>query len=329
MEDKKPIPWQRALQNLIDTHNNVRLDGNKSSNRTREERADVLFRGFRTLRELGYKLNNPHNFKPKHMQALGHYWEEKGLSAATIQNAVSIFRVFAEWIGKPGMIGPSEQYVRNKETVKRTYAAKEDKSWTARGINPEDVIAAIALEDPYVGMQLKVIHAFGLRRKEGVMFHPYRADKGDYLIVSEGTKGSRARHVLVDTDYKRQVLEEAKQFARTVNGHIGNPAKSLEQNLKRYSNLLSRHGITKADFGTTGHGLRAQFACDRLEERGVIAPVRGGEKGAVPADVEEKAYLDTSEELGHSRKSVIAAYAGNVIVVDRKKKKGVFVKPCG
>ena len=323
MPKKPAIPWQRALQAIIDANNKKRLDGKVSSNRTQEERAEVIFRGFETLRELGYKLHNPSNFKPKHMQVLGYYWEEKGLSPATIQNAISIFRVFAEWIGKPGMIGPSENYVRNPDSVKRTYAAQEDKSWTARDVDPLAIIQQIAQEDPYVGIQLKVIHAFGLRRKEGVMFHPFLADKGDYLIVTEGTKGNRARHVLVDTPYKRQVLEEAKTFVRInsrkgIGGHIGDPKKTLEQNLDRYSNVMTRFGITKKFFGTTGHGLRAQFACDRLEDRGVTAPVRGGVKGQAPTEIEERAYLETSEELGHSRKSVIAAYAGAVIVVDKE-----------
>lgn len=311
--------WKGELQKLIDQHNHYKAGGKRiASNKTKDDRAKALFLCFRTLREkLGYSIDNPSNLKPKHVEALVRYWESDGLSASTIQTRMSFLRAFAEWIGKPGMIGASEKYVINPASAKRTYAADRDKGWDANGIDVDATIRAIAAEHPYVGMQLKVARAFGLRKKEAIMLAPILADQGSDLVVDRGVKGGRPRTVMIDSVEKRAVVDEAKAFVKAygsgVRGKLGDPAKNLKQNMTKYSNTLFRLGITMKQLGTTGHGLRHQFACDRLEDQGVVAPVRGGKLDQIDADERHIAYSRVSEELGHSRESVIAAYAGRFI----------------
>ncbi|MFA6442882.1 MAG: integrase domain-containing protein, partial [Sterolibacterium sp.] len=303
----------------IDQHNHYKAGGKRiASNKTKDDRAKSLFLCFRTLREkLGYSIDNPANLKPKHIEALVRYWESAGLSASTIQTRLSFLRTFAEWIGKPGMITASVNYVANPDSAKRTYSADRDKGWTANRIDVESKLQLIALEDPYVGMQLKVASIFGLRRKEAVMFAPYLADHQDILVVERGAKGGRPRVVMIDSPKKRAVVEEAKVFVMAHGGgrlgHLGEPGKNLEQNLARFSNTMSKHGLTRKEAGTTAHGLRHQFACDRLAEQGVVAPVRGGQPDQVNREDRAVAYRKVSEELGHSRQSVMAAYAGRFI----------------
>ena len=165
---------------------------------------------------------------------------------------------------------------------------------------------------------------FGMKGK-GVMFDPFLADQGPVLLVERGTKGARPRFTLIDTDEKRALLEKAKKFVlqnRGSKGHIGNPNKTLKQNLDRYSNVLKSVGITMANLGITGHGLRAEFVCDRLEERGITAPIRsesGVQESKLSASDQELALKKTSEEVGHSRTSVLAAYCGKFIRVARPK----------
>lgn len=328
MKRERVEGWKGELQRLIDQHNHYKGGGKRiASNKTKDDRAKALFLCFRTLREkLGYVIDNPSNLKPKHVEALVRHWEQDGLSASTIQTRMSFLRAFVDWIGKPGMITATENYVENPASAKRTYAADRDKGWEANGIDIDATIRLIAHEDKYVGMQLKVARVFGLRRKEAVMFAPHIADQGDVLLANRGVKGGRPRVVMIDSPTKRAVVEEAKAFVVAHGGgrfgHIGAPGKDLDQNLARYSNTLTKHGITMKQCGTTGHGLRHQFACDRLEEQGVVPSVRAGK--AAPVDSEERrvVYRRVSEELGHSRISVIAAYAGRFLRIKRLRESG-------
>lgn len=314
--------WKALLQGILDEHNHYYKDNGKArravSHKTRDDRAKSLFLCFRTLREkLGYSIDNPTNLKPKHVEELVRYWESEGLSASTIQTRMSFLRAFADWIGKPGMIGASEKYVVNPASAKRTCAEDRDKGWEANGIDVEATIQAVAAEHPYVGIQLKVAWAFGIRKKEAIMLTPFIADQGSDLVVDRGAKGGRPRTVRIDSVEKRAIVDEAKAFVKAhgggLRGNLGAPGKTLKQNMSKYSNTLFRLGITMKQIGTTGHGLRHQFACDRLAEQGVVAPVRGGQRNQVNREDRAVAYRKVSEELGHSRESVMAAYAGRFI----------------
>jgi integrase len=312
--------WQDKLQRILDTHNDAALRKHKViSNKTKEERARTLFLCFRQLREGGYKLAEPENIKPKHIEYLMRRWESEGLSGSTLQCRLSTLNAFAEWIGKPGMIGTAAEYLVDPANAARTYVAKKDKSWTAApDLNPAAIIAMVCAADPYVGMQLRVIQAFGLRRKEGVMFRPYRAhktsDAGEYieLTATSGTKGGRPRVVPITTEQQRQVLIDAKALAGTPGNHIGNPQLTLKQQLSRFSNLLTKLGVTHKELGATAHGLRHQYLNDRYEViAGVPSPVRGGTVTDDNRDACTLARLTTTEEAGHSRLQVTGAYYGS------------------
>lgn len=298
--------WKARLQALINEHNFKHgVRAKIVADRTKEERAKVLFLCFNELRSLHFLIENPRNFGEKHLLALVASWREKKLSAATLQSRLSILRVFTSWIGKDGLVRGHEHYFPDQQ-ARRTYKAKVDKSWTSVGIEIEVKIAEISAYDHHVGMQLKLIHAFGLRRKEAVMIKPNRADKGVYLAVGDGTKGGRDRVVQIDTDYKRAVLDEAKLMAGTPDGRISDSSLSLPAALDRYSNVVRKFGLTKNELGVTGHGLRAQYACDRYEALTVKPPpVRGGD-----GNDDELARLNVAEDLGHSRSRVTSAYYG-------------------
>ena len=75
----------------------------------------------------------------KHIEALAKDWYARGLSASTLHNNLSIFRTFAEWIGKAGMVRDIQHYLEPGVTT-RSSIAREDKSWAQRGV---DVTAKI------------------------------------------------------------------------------------------------------------------------------------------------------------------------------------------
>lgn len=314
--------WQQELAEILRLNNVLAAKTSKGNPRrrvsalTQEARDHTLYRGFRSLRKLGIRLKSVRDFRENHMKSLAMHWESEGLSSSTIQNRISVFRTFADWIDKRGMIRESEMYVKNKESVRRKYAAQEDKSWSAMNVDPFERIGQIVLYDKYVAMQLRIIEAFGLRRREAIMLKPHRADKGDSLYISEGSKGRRDRHVPIKTIHQRQALDDAKEFVgpNARNRSLADPTRTLEQAITRFQTVLNKFGLTKAELGVTAHGLRSQYINDRFKTMtGVEAPIRGGGSG-IGTDVSAidawSARAAISEEVGHSRPTIFVAYGG-------------------
>jgi integrase len=314
--------WKRLLQEIISAHNDRHAVKPKGvSFKTREERANALFRCFRDLRALGYKIQNPQCLGGRHVQALVRDWtaeqprsRERTLSPAMIQSELSHLRTFADWIGKAGLVLPAESYVENPALVRRRYVATADKGWQAHGVNPDVLIDQIAAHDPWVGAQLRVARAFGLRVKEAVMLRPDCATKPDeagtperYLEVTRGTKGGRLRLVPIDTEPKRAALEAARRLVGRESGHLGHPARDLKQNLDRLHYVMRKFGVTRRALGITAHGLRHGYAADRYEAlAGTPAPIRGG--CAPEKTTDRRARLAVAEELGHGREQIVSAY---------------------
>ena len=239
------------------------------------------------------------------------------MSASTLQNRLSVLRTFSEWIKKPGMVKTGKQYVENPQVVKRKTYAERDKSWTAAGVDPKALIGIVSAADRYVGMQLQLMLAFGLRREEAIMLKPHLADHGWCIVVRDGTKGGRERTVEITNDGQRAVLDAAKAMVKRMNGHMGHPDKTLKQSLRRFLYVLESHGITQSGMGITSHGLRHQRLNDLYEEvAGEPSPVRRDGRGtqtvseADPYRV-ELARAKVSEAAGHARLSISGAYTGS------------------
>lgn len=299
--------WKASLAAVLKAHNNAKVDGSVASHATRDKRADVLYAGFKLLREKGYKLDTVHSFRGKHMAVLAKAWEERGLSPSTLQNNLSTFRIFAGWIGKAGMVERTDKYV-SPGAAARTSINAQDKSWTAAGVDVAAKIAEVTEKDARVGLQMALQAIFGLRAREAMQLRPHVADKGSYLALTVGTKGGRDRVVPIDTPEKRALIDRAKTFAASKLASTSDPARTLAQAKNHYYHVLRSCGITRAD-GITGHGLRHGYANDRYAQiAGQPSPVRGGT--APDPDTDQAARLEVAEELGHSRASVTTHYLG-------------------
>ena len=343
----KPIStdWKRTLQDVINQKNGYHAIKSKTvSNRTMEQRASGLFLSFKTLKGLGFKFN-PLNLGGRHIEILVRYWTADPVlfaelkasntktsieplphphSPAYIQQQLSFLRVYSAWIGKAGLVKTPTSYVSDPSLVTRCGVAQRDHSWRAAGVDIEAALERVACIDPYVALQLEVVLAFGLRRKEAVMFRPglaevpahaLPANAGDdqryvaFLKVKRGTKGGRLRYVAIRSDFQRAVLKRALACAGSASGHIGIPGLSLKQALDRYSYVLRKAGVTKELLGVTAHGLRHQFAGDLFYEiTGIEAPVAGGKLS--DADQLRAAFLEVARQLGHSRPQISGAYLG-------------------
>jgi integrase len=261
----------------------VKQGGSVASAATQDKRADVLYASFERLREMEYRLNDVTGLREKHVQALMTDLHARGMSASTLQNTLSILRTFAEWIGKAGMVRGIEQYL-GKGVAERTSIAKEDKSWTAKGVDSAAKIAEVRERDPRVAIQLELAQVFSLRAREAMQLRPHIADKGTHLSVSHGTKGGRDRTVPIVTAAQREVLDRAKALCATKASSTADQLMKLHQWKNHFYRVVRSCGISRAD-GFTVHGLRHQYANDRYRElSGSDSPVRGGEVVEKSAD---------------------------------------------
>jgi integrase len=329
---KDPRHWKQHLQRLINQHNHLHATKRKGvSFKTMEDRANFLFYFFGELRHNEEKCFKPcpDNLANNHVGFMVERWLRQGAPASTLQLRLSFLRTFCKWIHKDGMIYPPERYVTDPSLLKRCYAARKDKSWTAHDVVPDAKIDEIEQVDPYVGVQLRMALRYGLRVKEAIMCQPHLAevDAGLQVIaadrieprlkVERGTKGGRRRVVPIDSEAKRVALAAAKRLARFKDAHLGRPGRTLQQNQRRFYYVLQKFGITKDVLGVTAHGLRHQYANDRYEEyAGTASPVRSGEP--IERETDHQARLRVVEELGHARSTISNAYLGSSVVMRSK-----------
>src|SRR5947208_8391286 len=338
--------WKRKLQDKIDRHNHRHGRKPKGvSNKTMQERGSSLFRSFGLLRRLGYQLD-PNGLAGRHIQVLVDYWTcnarvadlcrqhsvamlDCAHSAAYIQQQLSFLRVYANaWIGKPGMVHPLADYVDDPTRFTRSYAATKDRSWEGNAVEFKNIVEKVGATDPRVAAHLALLLAFGLRRKEALMFMPHVAvvrtenvptsqhpsDRyAVFLKIGRGTKGGRLRFVAIRNDEQRSALERALPFAPHSSSHLGHPGLTLKQSLKRFDNVMRKAGVTKKELGVTAHGLRHQFAQEfHVELTDVQAPVRGGDVCADPETL-KAALLEIARQLGHNRPAITCAYLGSPV----------------
>ncbi|MBK7515044.1 MAG: integrase domain-containing protein [Betaproteobacteria bacterium] len=319
-------PPLTVLNVLIELFNTLHTSLEKTvSHKTRQERAQFLRRFLRDLKHKGgFKMvPDPRNLGQKHIHAMVQVWRGEHLAPATIQTYLSFLRGLAMWMGKPGFVRGPDHYGLSLEEYQRHGAALRDKSWSAQGIATDEVLARICAYDPRVGASLRLMQAFGLRRKESVQFRPFQYVKpfgetglpmdrqqANRYVWTKG-KGGRTRWVPLVTPVQHAALEYAQQVVGSSDAHMGLPDRDLKRNLRRLDYVLEKFGITKRARGATGHGLRHERFGDEYEDMtGVPPPIRGG--GPVPPELDRAARLAVSQLAGHSRVRASAAYLGAV-----------------
>ena len=295
------------------------------SHKTRQERARFLRRFFAHLqRKAGFRqAPDPRNLGQKHIHAMVQVWQREKLAPATIQTYLSFLRGLGSWIGKHGFVRKPEQYGLSLDEYQRHEYAQRDKSWAAKGIDVQAVLAEVAKFDPRVAASMRLMNELGLRRKESVMHRPYAhvvpfdqtrlpEDKklADEYVSAKG-KGGRVRWIALQTEAQRAAVAHARSLVDGRDAHMGNPAHPLKRNLRRLDYALEKFGLTNAERGVTSHGLRHGNFHELYEDvTGEPPPVRGG--GLVPAELDRAARLAVSARAGHSRLRAAGAYLGAI-----------------
>ena len=218
----------------------------KVGQRTQDIRRSVIKGFFSDMWHLKFRIESICNLKEKHLHAVFRFLEAEDQSPATIQNKISIMRVFCDWIGKPGMVRDSALYVEDKASVTRTMVAREDKSWDGKGVDINQILETVRAKDKLVAIQLELCLAFGLRVKEAMMLRPLacRDGSGEFIHVRQGTKGDRPRVVPIENDPQRNVLDRAVEVMDKKTGFLGERGKTMAQKRDHFYYVMKKCGIT-------------------------------------------------------------------------------------
>ncbi len=164
---------------------------------------------------------------------------------------------------------------------------------------------------------VQLARATGMRLREAILVDLPRlcreAKNLGTINIQDGTKGGRTgasapRWIGVD-----EHVRDALAFAAQVSP-VG--SRNLVALSESYQDVM--HGVARParevlhDYNLKGfHELRASFACERYEQiTQHPAPINGGRCYALDRTLDCEARMQISQELGHGRIDVLAAYIG-------------------
>ena len=271
-------------------------EGSYATQRNRER---ILTQATNVLHGMGYRQMQARSLKPKHIEALVKHWQERDLSTGTIKNRMAALRWWATKVNKQNVMAKSNEHYGIPD---RRFVTNESK---ARELT-ENQLGQV--KDIHVRMSLELQRAFGLRREEAMKFQPSYADKGNHIkLKASWTKGGRPRSIPVRTEAQREVLNRARSLAGF--GSLIPPHRSYVQQLRVYEGNTTRAGLSSM------HGLRHAYAQERYEElTSWQCPANGGPNHTALSpeqrELDHQARLTVSQELGHEREQITAAYLG-------------------
>lgn len=270
---------------------------------TQAEREKVLKMAMEELSHSQFKIHDCSQLKGKHIRFLVEDWIDQGLSTGTLKNRMSHLRWLAEKIGNPRIVerSNSSYNIDNRKYVDN--AVNKAKKLSTSDLD--------ALESKFLKYSLRLQQEFGLRREESMKFQVGFADRESEIVLKASwTKGGRARTIPVRTESQRELLNEIHAFCRLNHTKSLIPRdKTYYQQLKTYEYATAKYGLHK------NHGLRHSYAQELYKElTGWDCPKCGGKRSRELSESEKqvdlKARLTISRELGHNREEITAVYLG-------------------
>lgn len=273
--------------------------------------------------ELGFKLQKIENLKQKHVQALVHHWEDKGLAPKTIQDKMSALRTMADWVGKRKSVKNVSHYAKHPELLVVKAVPTSAKDWSSQGIDLYEKINAVIEDKFYCGLVLLTMYAFGLRIREAMLLRPHEDLDGHILTIMRGTKGGRLRGISLTREHEVETIALLREHIGvgcnlvapyTTYTQARAKGQTLSKSLKAFKNrcyaCFRKHGIGR-EFGIVPHGLRHEHANERFKIiTGVESPLRGGDPAELTFEQNQSAREIVANRLGHSRASISSAYLG-------------------
>lgn len=291
----KKINMHTELSNIL-SHNK---DGSFS---TQASRRATLHQIAVDLRQLGFFNLSVHGLKPKHIEKIINHWKAQSLREGTIKNRMSHLRWLSQKINKPAIVARSNAHygIANRTYVTNISKAKHVENSVIGQVKDERLKYSFLLQQE-----------FGLRREEAIKFQPKFAvthDKPGFIrLKASWCKGGRERYVPIKNKQQQALVRElAQSFPSTSLIPIDS---SYVHQLRKYEGECKRLGLMKL------HGLRHAYAQNRyFEMTGWKSPAAGGpcreELSTQQKDVDHRARMAISQELGHGREGITAVYLG-------------------
>ncbi|MBF8779987.1 integrase domain-containing protein [Pseudomonas fulva] len=241
--------------------------------------------------------------------------EHSGLAISTAQNRLSsVNRTMAALRGDQyvKLPSPSKALDMQRTGVRQSAPQGQDREQV------QQIVETLCSRDQMRAAAIvQLTRATGMRLREAILADLSRLSREAALYgkinIQDGTKGGRAgasapRWIEVD-DHIRGALRFALQVSPADSRNLIAPNES-------YLNVLQEidrpaREVLKAHDLKGFHELRAAFACERYEQiTHHRAPVNGGQCYAIDRRLDLEARMQISNELGHGRIEVVAAYIG-------------------
>jgi integrase len=321
--EQKHFPIFAELARLLAEKSGVRKDGRVASNRTRALAHETMFGFVRDLHAGGRQVQHLKSLNADHALWLAQRWIDKGLSASTLAQRMTALRKLYAWLGKPSATDRAKALLDQLPEKRRRvrYVAQTSKSWSEHGVDVREAFVQADRLDYRFGLMLRMIAAFGLRRSEVLQCRPWVADRGTALRIFPGeAKGGRPREIPIESAWQRDILDLVKsKIGKTdsIGWDVDSVGKGLRPHARlkygkaRYARCMRAIGMTRGNIGTTGHGLRAEYAENIALLQDVVPPTLGGTADQMHPDDLSAKLRHVSENLGHSRESVTGAYYGS------------------
>ncbi|MFT6164479.1 MAG: hypothetical protein ACJA1T_000482 [Zhongshania aliphaticivorans] len=234
------------------------------------------------------------------------------IKVAYAQNLLSTVNVVLQTMRKDNVLSiKPAQWVGHRTNVRTTIPSSLEQSTLKQ---PIDQLTKTGETNVAVIAQLTC--AFGLRFKEASLLNAKQALKQANQLgrinITQGTKGGRGK----GTDRWVPITTTAQITLLTQAAQIQDKAKSLVPTNKSYNQWRDHayyqwRTVNKATIINGFHDMRAAYACERYHAiTGFPAPVLNGIRQANKT-LDTQARVILSQELGHNRIDVIAAYIGS------------------
>jgi len=271
----------------------------------------------------------------QYLDSLQERLESGELSSAATADRVSALNTTLRYFGKGDMTVSAKKYGLSRGPVDTSDKSNSREASAA----VVDAVYGKGQDDPRsmaLYHSLRLQEAFGLRARESFAIKIVEKDPDvPKLIITKSDlpKNNRPREIPIVSDYQRQVLREAKEFALSQGWRsLIPPEKSLAQGKDFAYKKLDEIRQSVGHPGFHFHGERHQYAHERFTNLFHLQAGQGLQCPAVMGlgmkewreyaanatglsieqikDIDKEIRLEISENLGHSRVDVTRYYLG-------------------
>jgi len=236
------------------------------SYKTVHDRINILTRFCEYLKTINVRIQEPKQFKTRHIQSYIQHRLEQGISKRTLQNEMAAFR---QVLRQSGRMKLADSPLLTNKALGIDKTCRDGTKSAIPDALYQQILSAAREKDEGLAAVLQLARALGLRSEEAVQsvqsLETWLKDleKGEKkLTVIFGTKGGRDRETLIlDREAVRQALVFAIQVASQRKGRLIDK-RNLKQAMNHWGHQTRALGLTGK---YSPHSLRYAWARDTMK----------------------------------------------------------------